>query len=46
MVQIQINYGEGWKDTVYRPMDKFSAQTITERLQSQYTEYQYRVVNI
>ena len=46
MSVIEINYGQGWKKTVYKPMDKFSAVTIKDRLQSQYTEYQYRVVDV
>ena len=35
---------KGWEKTVYKPMDKFSAITIAERLQSS-TKYQYRVVD-
>ena len=45
MAVIEINYGKGWERTVYKPMDKFSAYTIAERLQSAYTKYQYRVVD-
>ena len=45
MAVIEINWGEGWQKTVYKPMDKFSAITIKDRLQSQYKEYNYRVVD-
>ena len=45
MSVIEINYGKGWERTVYKPMDKFSAITIKDRLQSQYSKYQYRVVD-
>ena len=45
MSVIEINYGKGWERTVYKPMDKFSAYTIAERLQSLYSQYNYRVVD-
>ena len=45
MKQIQINYGQGWENTVYKPMDGFTARTIMERLQSAYTNYSYRLVS-
>ena len=45
MAVIEINYGQGWQKTVYKPMNKFSAVTIKDRLQSQYSQYQYRVVD-
>ena len=46
MSVIEINWGEGWQKTLYKPMDKFSAITIKDRLQSQYKEYNYRVVDV
>ena len=45
MAVIEINYGKGWEKTVYKPMNKWDAYTIAERLQSMYSQYQYRVVD-
>ena len=45
MTQIQINYtGDKWENTVYKPMDRFAAQTIMSRLQSLYSNYTYRLI--
>mgnify|MGYP001185403328 CR=1 FL=1 len=44
MFVLQINFGQGWEPTCYRPMDSFSAQRLADRLGAAYTHYSYRVV--
>ena len=44
--KIQINFGEGWKDTCYRPMDKWDADRIAKGLGNVYKEYAYRVLPV
>lgn len=46
MSVIEINWGEGWQKTLYKPMNKWDAYTIAERLAKAYTSYQYRVVDV
>ena len=44
--KIQINFGEGWKDTCYRPMDKWDADRIAKGLGNVYKDYAYRVLPV
>ena len=44
MFVLQINFGEGWQPTCYRPMDKWDADRIAKSLSNVYRHYSYRVV--
>ena len=46
MTVIQINFGEGWQKTAYKPMNKWDAERIAKGLANVYTHYQYRVVDV
>ena len=46
MFVLQINFGEGWQPTCYRPMNRWDAYSLAERLGGLYTSYQYRVVSV
>ena len=44
--QLEINFGQGWEATCYRPMDRMDADRLAARLGRLYTEYSYRVVKV
>ena len=44
--QLEINFGQGWEATCYRPMDRMDADQLAGRLGRLYTEYSYRVVKV